>query len=171
MTDPPSLLERVDNTHLPMLLARGVLGIAFIYYGIHKISDPIDFLKQIREYHLFPLSPPEFINMTAVVMPWIEVLCGVLLLVGLWLRGAAFMVLAMLTVFTTAIFIRTMRVYGEGGQSFCKIAFDCGCGAGLIVICKKLAMNLSMIGLALVGLLSRSRRYAVESLRAKAPAR
>ncbi len=164
MSESPSLLRKIDSTHIPMLIARMVLGNLFIYYGLHKVGDPVDFLKQIKEYNLLPLDPPEFINMTAVAMPWIEIVCGNLLIAGFWIRGSALTILGMLMVFTSAIFMRTVGVYGEGGQAFCDIAFDCGCGSGVIVICKKLAINMSMMGLALIALLSRSRCFAIETL-------
>lgn len=162
MSDKPSLLRRIDGTHVPMLLARLILGNLFIYYGLHKIGDPIDFLKQIKEYNLLPLEPPALINITAVAMPWIEILCGNLLIAGLWIRGSALTILGMLVMFTVAIFVRTIGVYQEGGQSFCDIAFDCGCGSGVIVICNKLAINTSMIVLAAVALWSRSRFLAMD---------
>ena len=97
-------------------------------------------------------------------MPWIEILCGNLLIAGLWIRGSALTILGMLVMFTAAIFMRTIGVYQEGGQSFCDIAFDCGCGSGVIVICNKLAINTSMMVLAVVALWSRSRCLAMDKL-------
>ncbi len=171
MSETPSLLKRVDNTHLPMIVARLVLGNLFILYGFHKLGDPVDFLKQIKEYQLLPLSPPEYMNLTAVVLPWFEIICGNLLIAGLWLRGAAFSILAMLLVFTAAILMRALRVWGEGEQAFLDIAFDCGCGGGVIIIWKKLVINGSMIVLSIIALLSRSRKLALDTLPEKqAPA-
>ena len=164
MNEKPSLLRRLDATHLPMIAARLVLGNLFILYGFHKIGDPVDFLKLIKEYELLPLEPPEYMNLAAVITPWLEVICGNLLLAGLWIRGAAFTILAMLVVFTTAIVIRAMGVYAAGGVDLCDIKFDCGCGGGEIIICKKVLMNSALIALSVVALLSRSRKLAIDTL-------
>ena len=164
MTENPSLLRRIDNTHLPMLLARLIVGGDFIVMAVHKIAEPVEFLKQIREYHLLPDWTPYFINMTAIAMPWVEILCGILLIIGFRLRGAAALALLMLTAFTIAILIRAAGVYNEGGIALCDIKFDCGCGAGVIRTCLKVPQNLGLMVLALVATLSRSRRLAIESL-------
>ncbi len=164
MSETPSLLKRLDGTHLPMIAARLVLGNLFILYGFHKIGDPVEFLKLVKEYELLPLAPPEYMNLTAVILPWLEVICGNLLLAGLWIRGAAFTILAMLVVFTTAIVIRAAGVYGAGDIDLCAIKFDCGCGGGEILICKKVLMNSGMIALAVIAMLSRSRKLAIDNL-------
>ena len=39
MTENPSLLRRIDNTHLPMILARMIVGGMFVYLAFHKIVD------------------------------------------------------------------------------------------------------------------------------------
>jgi uncharacterized membrane protein YphA (DoxX/SURF4 family) len=170
----PNLDGRPDTwaqilAHGPMLIARCVLGPMFIYYGVHKIGDPVDFLKQLKQYELLPLDPPIFMNLTVVALPWIEILCGLFLIFGFWLRGSALTVLTMLVVFTTAIAIRTIGIYQQGGQGFCDIAFDCGCGSGVIVICKKLAINTSLIIMSAIPLVSKSRLFAVDRLGIPAP--
>ena len=132
--------------------------------AISKIEDPINFLKDIREFHLLPESPPIFLNLAAITLPWIEVLCGILLLVGFWLRGASATLLAMLIAFTVAIFLRAMGIYGEGGILFCDIEFDCGCGSGPINTCLKLSENLALIALATIATFSNSQNLAVEPL-------
>lgn len=153
----PSLLKRIDQTHVPILIAHAVLGVMFIEYGVIKAGHPVEFLKQIREYHLFPESPPYFINLTAVVLPWIEMVCGLMLLTGLWHRAAGAVTLLMLVVFTGAIFVRAVGVYQQGDDPFCTIEFDCGCGAGVILICKKLLTNSCLVALSLIVILSKAR--------------
>jgi len=169
MTENPSLLKRIDNTHIPMLLARLIVGGLFIYLAIHKVGDPVKFLKDIREYHLLPESPPYFLNLTAVAMPWVEIICGVLLIIGFWIRGAASVVLVLMVWFTGAIFLRAVGVYHAGDIAFCGIEFDCGCGSGVINICRKLVTNASLITLTVIALASGSRLLAVESLLTRQP--
>jgi len=165
----PSLWKRIDKTHVPMVLSRLIVGGTFVYLAFHKIADPVKFLKDIREYHLLPESLPLLFNLSAVTLPWIEILAGGLLILGLWLRGSATIILALMLFFTTAILVRALGVYGEGNIAFCGIEFDCGCGSGVINICRKLLTNLSLTGLTVIVLLSRSRRLAIESLPAADP--
>ena len=164
MSDQPSLFRRIGDTHVPMLISRGVLGVLFIYMAVSKIGDPIKFLKDIHEFRLLPETPPMFLNLAAISLPWIEVLCGVLLLAGFRLRGATVTLLAMLVAFTIAIFLRAMGIHSQGGILFCDIAFDCGCGSGPINTCLKLSENLSLIALAAIATFSSSRRFALQPL-------
>jgi len=71
MKATPSLLHKADTTGLPLLLIRLFLGGLFIYMGVHKVEDPVAFLKLIRMYEMVPESPPYFLNGIAVVLPWL----------------------------------------------------------------------------------------------------
>jgi len=70
--------------------------------------------------------------------------------------------------FTTAIFVRALGVYHDTGIAFCAIEFDCGCGAGVINICKKLAENVTLLVLSVVVVVSRFRGFAIDTLPAPA---
>lgn len=170
MTSAPSLLRRLDDSHVPMVAARLVLAYVLIRYGLVKIVEPVEFLKQIREYHLFPESRPYFMNITAVVLPWVELICGVLLVLGVWFRGVGITFLLMLMAFTPAILARAVGVYNSGDIPFCEIAFDCGCGVGLINTCEKLSQNIGLAVLCVVVIFSKSRLCAVERLLTRTPA-
>ena len=43
-------LRRLDDTGLPLLLARLAVGATFLTLGWAKFSDPVAFLKALREY-------------------------------------------------------------------------------------------------------------------------
>jgi uncharacterized membrane protein YphA (DoxX/SURF4 family) len=169
MRDRPSLLRRADQTGIPLLLTRVVLAGLFLYMGTVKVLDPVEFLKLIREYHLVPESPPVFLNLMAVVFPWVEVVCALTLLSGLSVRGASVTLLALLMVFTGAVLLRSLSMYGSGGVAYCDIKFDCGCGSGDVYICSKLLENSGLIVLALIGMLSRSRRFCLSTVLLRGP--
>jgi uncharacterized membrane protein YphA (DoxX/SURF4 family) len=153
-----------------MLLARAALGYVFIDQAIRKIGDPVHFLKVLREFQLLPESPSYYLNTTAVALPWIELLCGAMLIIGVRMRGAALLVLLMMVSFTTAIFIRALGVFNAGDIAFCAIEFDCGCGDGEpINICKKLLINSGLTLAAIVTAFSRSRLLTLESLFKREP--
>jgi uncharacterized membrane protein YphA (DoxX/SURF4 family) len=121
------------------LLVRWGVGSLFIYLGCQKALDPVSFLKLIREYDL--VHTPWLLNSLAALLPWFEVFCGLLLLAGVGVRGTALCVLAMLVPFTLAILRRALAVQAAADLPFCAVKFDCGCGAGEVLICRKLAEN------------------------------
>jgi len=143
------------------LLARLLLGGTFVYLGVLKIIDPVGFLKAVRQFGVVADTDPALLNSMAAWMPWIEVWCGLLLLLGVGVRGAALLMLVMLLVFTPAIVSRGLELQRQAGTAFCDIAFDCGCGTGVVNVCSKLAQNATLIALAALAFLSPSRRFAL----------
>ncbi len=157
-----SKIKRIDQTGYPLLVARLILGIVFIQMGWSKVSDPIAFLKMLREYEMFPPSAYLLENAIALTLPWIEVVCGAVLIAGVFVRGAALTLLIMLTGFTIVIAIRAIGMYNTGEfKSFCDVAFDCGCGSGLVGMCKKLPENFGLWLISWVPFLSTSRRFCL----------
>lgn len=131
------------------LLARWLLGALFVYMGMNKALHPEEFLKIIRQYDM--VQTPVLLNLIAATLPWFEVLCGLLLVLGVAVRGAALLLVAMLIPFTLLVLRRALAIHAAGDIAFCAIKFDCGCGAGEVFICRKLAENtlLTVISLLL----------------------
>ena len=90
------------------------LGAIFIIAALPKIADPPSFAHMIYNYRLVP-SP--LINISALVMPWVELLAGLALILGAWKAAARTVVAIMLAVFIVAISINLFR----------DNAIDCGC--------------------------------------------
>ena len=84
MTTVPALTNRSTESRLAPMVARLIVGGVFVWLSVNKIQHPIEFLKVLREYQLLPESPPQFLNLTAVTLPWIELLVGILLIAGFW---------------------------------------------------------------------------------------
>ena len=103
ITEKPSLMRRLDESGILLLVVRLFLGFYFIHTGIVKAAEPIDFLKSVRLYGLLPETPPEFLNSTAVVLPWLEIICGMALVLGTRIRGAGLTIAMMMVVFMPAI--------------------------------------------------------------------
>jgi len=156
-----SLLARLDRTGVPLLLARLVLGALFIVMGARKIGDPFTFLKLLRQYEALPAGG--WMNSVAVILPWVETICGAALILGVAVRGAGLLSAGMLAAFTPLIFSRGLELFRQahGALTFCAVKFDCGCGAGEVFLCNKLAENTGLFLLALVVILSRSRRFCL----------
>jgi len=141
------------------LAARLVLGGLFIYMGLAKALHPVDFLKLVREYELF--DNYFLLNFVAASLPWFEVFCGLLLVLGIAVRGSALAVLAMLAPFTVVVILRALDIAHTEGKPFCAVKFDCGCGTGEILICRKIAENFLLMLMCAWLLYSRGRLLAL----------
>ena len=90
------------------------LGVIFIAASLPKIVDPPSFAHMVYNYRIVPGS---LVNLSALTMPWIELLCGVALVLGIWRSTARTIIATMLVIFIVAISINLFR-----GN-----AIDCGC--------------------------------------------
>ncbi|TAH39967.1 MAG: DoxX family membrane protein [Planctomycetota bacterium] len=131
-----------------LLAVRLYLGLHLIWYALVKIGEPADFLKALREYDILPRTAPWLMNGLAVVLPWIELLGGAALLLGVLRRGVPLVLLLMLATFTAAVAWRARELQQiEGLAGYCEVAFDCGCGAGVVAVCGKLLENGLLVAL------------------------
>jgi len=92
----------IDGKPVQIILsvARVVLGALFFYAGAIKIMDPAAFALAVYNYHILPAC---LVNMTAIILPWVEVGAGICLVLGLWIPGGALIVSMLLLVFTLAL--------------------------------------------------------------------
>ena len=96
------------------LLFRIILGAVFLWAGSTKIADPHKFATIIANYQLLP---EQLVNSVAVWLPWVEVLCGVLLICGIWIDGSLFIINTLLVLFMAVLISNWVR----------GIDVDCGC--------------------------------------------
>lgn len=88
------------------LAVRIFLGFIFIYASIDKIINPAAFADVIYNYQILPEN---LINATALLLPWIELICGICLILGKWLPGSVFIVNGLLIIFTGALIFNMAR--------------------------------------------------------------
>ena len=153
----PELGRKLRPRDFVLLFARLVVGVLMIYVSIGKLQDSAAFLKVVKQYEIVPVQWYVALNSIAVIVPWIELLGGTALLVGVALRGAGAVMFGMLIAFSTAITMRTLHIMDAEGLPFMKVKFDCGCGTGEQIIWLKLLENTGLIFLALLITLSKSR--------------
>jgi uncharacterized membrane protein YphA (DoxX/SURF4 family) len=136
---------------LLVLALRWGVGGLFLYTGLNKALHPADFLRLLREYDV--VRQPLLMNGIAATLPWFEVFCGLLLCLGVAVRGTALVSVLMLVPFTGLVLQRALALQAATGTPFCAIRFDCGCGTGEVLICHKLLENalLTLAGAILVG--------------------
>ena len=87
-------------------MLRIVVGGVFLYAGCNKIFDPAGFSISIFNYLLFP---DWAIHAIAIVLPWIEVLIGLNLILGLWVYGGSLLSTFLLICFFSVILISLFR--------------------------------------------------------------
>jgi len=96
------------------LILRLYIGGVFIYASMSKINYAGEFAETIASYQLVPFWG---VNIVAVLMPWTELICGLLLFAGVRTKAAAVSIMAMLVLFIFAIGITLIR----------DIPIGCGC--------------------------------------------
>jgi len=96
------------------LILRWIVALVFIYAGVGKILNPTGFAENIDNYRMLPYF---LVTIMAAILPWLEVLCGLLLIFGKWLKGASLIVIAMNAVFIVAITSALLR----------GLDINCGC--------------------------------------------
>ena len=141
------------------VLARWILGTVFVYMGLNKAVHPVDFLKILREYNI--VESHVVLNLIAATLPWFEVLCGLLLLGGVAVRGSALLLIGMLLPFTIGVLSRAMAIQAANPIPFCAIRFDCGCGAGEVIVCHKLLENAALILMSTLLLVGRDHAWCL----------
>ena len=126
--DAMSLFQRMRNlvSHPAVgLMMRVYLGGVFIYAGMSKINYPAEFAESIAAYQLVPhwaLHP------MALLMPWLELISGVLLVVGVRTRAAAAAVGGMLALFSLAVLLAILRGIPAGCGCFSSVEEPLGWG-------------------------------------------
>ena len=88
------------------IAVRLILGCVFLYASLDKILHPAAFAKAIYNYQILPDA---LINLTAIILPWLEVLLGIFLILGGWFPGAIFLTNFLLAVFFGALVFNLAR--------------------------------------------------------------
>lgn len=98
------------------LSARVYLAVVFLIACYHKILDPQSFALDVATYQILPLY---LVNLTALVLPWLELVAAGMLLIAWRTRAAALLHVGMMFMFTVAIIIALSK----------GLDMSCGCFA------------------------------------------
>jgi uncharacterized membrane protein YphA (DoxX/SURF4 family) len=143
----------LDNDYL-VVGARFVLGILFIIASADKLAAPEAFAGTIANYRIVPETLTLVI---ATVLPWVELLCGLALFLGILQRGSALLLSTLLVAFTLIVVSALVR----------GLDISCGCftqdpAAGRIGW-MKIVENLAMLALASFLFFATSVKFSLES--------
>jgi uncharacterized membrane protein YphA (DoxX/SURF4 family) len=102
------------NNKVILWAFRILVGGVFIWAGLLKILDPLEFAQNIANYRVFSRDLSFLI---ALVLPWVEVLCGILVILGIFRSASSFLLSGLLGVFLVLITVTIFR----------GLDVDCGC--------------------------------------------
>ena len=108
---------RANLMKLVLLIFQYLLGTFFLVSGIAKVNAPFIFLEDVIAYRLLG---EKMAVATAALLPWIEVVFGACLLIGVALDGALLGIVLLSHVFIAAQLWALYNGYD----------IDCGCGGG-----------------------------------------
>jgi uncharacterized membrane protein YphA (DoxX/SURF4 family) len=132
-------MKIISNKYL-LLIFRLFLGFIFVFAAVTKISDPEAFSQSIYNYKLLPLS---LVNIFAILLPWIELVAGILLIFGISVKENSTILSGFLIIFILAITISLFR----------GLDIDCGCFGTVDGAKVGIAKILENVGLLLLGII------------------
>lgn len=101
---------------------RILLALVFIAFGGVKMFDTQAFVENVANFQIAPFDTAPFDMWLAYFLPPLEVIVGICLLTGFWLRGALLLSAGMTLAFIAAI----GSVWVRG------LNIDCGCSGGTV---------------------------------------
>lgn len=142
-------MKKIFSNPYLLFVSRLVIGFVFIYAGVEKISDPAGFSQSIANYKLLPIW---MINFLAIILPWIELISGILLVFGISVRENSAIISALLSIFIIAVAISLFR----------GLSIDCGCfGKGSEIGWYKIGENLLMLVFSLALIAFDSHKFSL----------
>jgi len=111
---PLARVSRVLRHPVTGAVCRLLLGGIFIYTGLPKLLHPAEFARLAAGYRILH---PELVNLFGITMPWVEVVGGACLVIGVLPRSSALVIAGLLAAFIGAAFLALAR----------GLEISCGC--------------------------------------------
>ncbi len=130
------------------LLLRFMVGGTFVYASFYKILDPANFAQAVHHYRILGVY---LLHPMAIYLPWLELVVGLAMIMGLARRGAALLTSLMTLMFMVAIISALAR----------DLDITCGCfhtDGGHIVGISLLLRDVALLAGAVTLLLNRGTR-------------
>jgi len=106
-------LRVLTSKELAFIL-RLYIGGLFIFASLYKMNHAAEFAESIANYQLVPYWA---VNTLAVTMPWLELICGLMLVIGFRAKSVTVMIGVMMAMFTVALVINVLK----------ETPISCGC--------------------------------------------
>lgn len=120
-----------------LLVCRLAVAALFLFAAYQKLFASSDAPQKFAlSINSFKILPEHLVPLAAAAIPWIEVICGLLLIVGLWTRAASALLGVMLIAFTIAVASVLLR----------NMSLTCGCFGKFSLICAHDKMSWCKVG-------------------------
>ncbi len=107
-------IKKILNNKKTVLLSQLILGFIFIMASIGKIMHPSLFAQSISNYKILP---DELIMISAIILPWMELILGILIVMDIKSKWCALALSGLLIIFIIALISALIR----------GLNIDCGC--------------------------------------------
>jgi len=109
-----SLFSRILSHRIIVVLCRLLLAAVFIYAAVGKVLRPSEFADSVAGFRILPIAT---VNVFAIVLPWIELVCGLSLITGIFVRSSVVLLAALNVIFIAA----AVSAMARG------LSIECGC--------------------------------------------
>jgi len=127
---------------------RVALGGLFVFAAMMKLAELQQFAFAVKA---FAILPDHLSHLAAFVVPWIELIAGIGLLLGLWTRPAALVIGAMLAAFIAGIVSVIVRDLDVTCSCFGKFEVPCTGPVGLCHVIRNLVLLALSLGVMWYG--------------------
>ncbi|HRP01512.1 MAG TPA: MauE/DoxX family redox-associated membrane protein [Candidatus Kapabacteria bacterium] len=104
------------NNPILQLLMRLIIGFIFLAFGASKLGISEKFASDIAKYAIMP----EFsLNLISIILPWVEIVIGILLILGVRLRANALIATTLMVLFICFVSFAMIMGYD----------INCGCSS------------------------------------------
>lgn len=146
-------MKKILDNPIFILTARLILGFLFVIVAIGKIYEPGAFANEISNYNILP---QQLVNISALILPWLELIIGILLISGVRVKANSIIAAILLIAFIAAVASAMAR----------GLDINCGCYSNIkaeAVGWPKILENTGLLILSILILISKSSGLALEN--------
>jgi len=148
----------IFQSKYPAVVLRLLIGIIFVFSAVTKLPMHSQFVTIVESYHLLPQA---LATAYALALPWVELLTGSYLILGIKIRPSSLVALLLALSFLVANISSAVS-----GQAFCSSCFG---EAIILPISQALVLDITIIIVAVYIYIEGRQPYSFDSLFVRQP--